>query len=219
MCILFGLAGFMCGGLISHYSANYINNCEDSLVRVEYRLISTRTVVLSILNAILWGLAEYCYRLSADTVLICIFISLLLTLSAVDWVCYEIPFNINVVIFILGLINLFMNRLVWYDFVIGMFLVSGVLYIIYLVSKGRAMGGGDIKLMFAAGLFLGWKYIVLGFVLGCILGAVIHSIRMKIAKQEKMLAFGPYLAAGMILTLFVGEKILNWYFGLFPTVY
>ena len=76
------------------------------------------------------------------------------------------------------------------------------------------MGGGDLKLMAAAGLMLGWKEIILAFALGCILGAVIHVLRMKISKAEHVLAFGPYLALGILITVWFGGPMLGWYLSL-----
>ena len=75
------------------------------------------------------------------------------------------------------------------EHLIGMVCVSGVLEILYLVSGGGAIGGGDIKLMFACGLILGWKLILLAFVLGCIIGSVVHIIRMVRKKAGRMLAW------------------------------
>ena len=69
--------------------------------------------------------------------------------------------------------------------------------------------------MAAAGVMIGWKSIILAFILGCILGAVIHSIRMKISGAEHMLAFGPYLCAGLFISMLYGEKILSWYINMF----
>ena len=43
----------------------------------------------------------------------------------------------------------------------GAVCVSGILLVIYLISGGRAIGGGDIKLMAACGLILGWQLIIL----------------------------------------------------------
>jgi leader peptidase (prepilin peptidase)/N-methyltransferase len=86
---------------------------------------------------------------------------------------------------------------------------------LFKVSGGRAIGGGDIKLMAAAGLLLGWKQIVLAFVLGCVAGAVIHSIRMRVSHAEHMLAMGPYLSLGILLTILWGDTWINAYLGLF----
>ena len=101
------------------------------------------------------------------------------------------------------------------DHLIGAAAVSGFLLILYLATKGRGIGGGDIKLMAAAGLFLGWKNCILAFVIGCVLGSVIHLIRMKVSKQDHVLAFGPYLAAGIFIASLWGEKIVNLYLSYF----
>ncbi len=102
----------------------------------------------------------------------------------------------------------------WYEYVIGLFAVSVPLFIIYLVSRGRGIGGGDVKLMAAAGLFLGWKYAILALMLGCLFGSVIHIARMKISGEGSVLAMGPYLAAGIICALWFGQPIIEWYMGL-----
>ena len=93
--------------------------------------------------------------------------------------------------------------------------VSAVLAILYYASRGRAIGGGDVKLMAACGLFLGWKLIIIAFLLGCILGAVIHVARMKLSGEDRVLAMGPYLSAGVFIAALWGSQMLAWYLGLF----
>jgi leader peptidase (prepilin peptidase)/N-methyltransferase len=74
------------------------------------------------------------------------------------------------------------------------------------------MGGGDVFLMAAAGLLLGWKNIILAFVLGCIIGSVVHITIMKIKKDtDNVLPFGPYLSAGIVIAMIFGDKMINWY--------
>ena len=73
------------------------------------------------------------------------------------------------------------------------------------------MGGGDIKLMAAAGLFLGWENCILAMVIGCIVGSVIHLMRMKISKKESVLAFGPYLSIGIFIAMLYGDMIIKCY--------
>ena len=48
-------------------------------------------------------------------------------------------------------------------------------------------------------LILGWKLIILAFVLGCIIGSVVHVIRIKVSGSGRMLAMGPYLSAGIFI--------------------
>lgn len=174
---------------------------------VQYPLIEGLNGVLYVLIAVINGL-------NVDSLLYCLLISALITLSVIDWRTYEIPIGINVFILALGLIMTVIHYDDWLNHVIGLFAVSVFIYIIILATKGRGMGGGDMKLMGAAGLLLGWKEIILSFILGCILGSVIHVIRMRVTKAEHTLAFGPYLSLGILITVLFGQTILNWYMGL-----
>ncbi|NLV86575.1 MAG: prepilin peptidase, partial [Clostridiales bacterium] len=86
--------------------------------------------------------------------------------------------------------------------------------LIFYLSGGRGIGGGDVKLMAVCGLFLGWKLIILGFFIACFLGALIHSLRMKLFSKGRVLAMGPYLSVGVFIALLWGEGLINWYIGL-----
>ena len=67
------------------------------------------------------------------------------------------------------------------------------------------IGGGDMKLMAVAGLLLGWKLVVLAFILGCLIGAPVHLLRMKISGADRVLAMGPYLSIGIFIAALVVE--------------
>jgi leader peptidase (prepilin peptidase)/N-methyltransferase len=68
--------------------------------------------------------------------------------------------------------------------------------------------------MAATGLLLGWKRNLLGFLLGCILGSVIHLIRMKVSKADRVLAMGPYLSMGVAIAALWGSEMIDWYLGI-----
>ena len=72
---------------------------------------------------------------------------------------------------------------------------------------------GDVKLMAAAGLLLGWPRILLSMLVGSITGAVIHLIRMRHGAGRK-LAFGPYLAAGIWFSALFGQPLIEAYLNL-----
>ncbi len=98
---------------------------------------------------------------------------------------------------------------------IGAICVSGFLYLLYLITKGRGIGGGDIKLMAAAGLLIGWKLIILSLGLGCVIGSIIHIILMKVQDKDRVLAFGPYLSIGIFISMLCGNQIIDWYINSF----
>ena len=97
---------------------------------------------------------------------------------------------------------------------LGLVVVAGVLLLILLISGGAAIGGGDVKLMAAAGLFLGLRLTVVAFFLGCIVGAVIHLVRMAVFNAGRDLAMGPYLAVGIGFMALSGSDLLRAYVSL-----
>ena len=96
---------------------------------------------------------------------------------------------------------------------IGCVIVSVPMLLLALIVPG-GFGGGDIKLMAACGLILGWKQIILAFLLGCIIGSVVHAIRIKVSGAGHMLAMGPYLSAGIFLAALWGNAWIGWYLSL-----
>lgn len=137
--------------------------------------------------------------------------TMMIGLSYVDIMIFEIPPLYDILIAILGVIRLLTDLSHWYEYLIGSVLVSGIFLLIALFSKGKAMGGGDIKLTAAMGLLLGWKGIFLVMAIGSLLGAVIHGIIMAVSKKEHMLAFGPYLAAAGVIVMCAGDRLAQMY--------
>lgn len=172
-------------------------------------------VLVGIANAFIYIGIYYVYKISVIGVIYGLCGSVLIILSVIDLRTFEIPIQLNVSILLLGLIRLGLDYENWLQYVIGFISVSGFLYLVLLLStwilKKEGIGGGDIKLMAAAGLLLGWKLIVLSLMLGCILGSIIHVTIMAVKKGEQMLAFGPYLSLGIIIAMIWGEQLISWY--------
>jgi leader peptidase (prepilin peptidase)/N-methyltransferase len=100
---------------------------------------------------------------------------------------------------------------------IGLFTISGLFLIVGLLSGGRAMGGGDVKLMAATGFVLGWKAVIVSLFFAAIAGVVFSFFRKIFTKQEMrgVIPFGPFLAIGVMASAFCGEWIFNKYLSLF----
>lgn len=173
--------------------------------------ISVQHLVIEVLNGALYLLVFYVCGVSVESLLYCLAGSALLALSIIDFRTYEIPVGFNYFIGVLGIIRVITDLENWSEYVIGFVAVSAFLYLLYVLSKGRAIGGGDIKLMAACGLLIGWKLIILAFLVGCIVGSVIHVIRMKVSGQDHVLAMGPYLSLGVMIAALWGNAFLTWY--------
>jgi len=93
---------------------------------------------------------------------------------------------------------------------------SAFFLVIVLVSRGKAMGVGDIKLAFFMGLFLGFPDILVAlffaFLIGGIIGIGLILAKRKTLKSE--VPFGPFLVTGTFIALFWGKIIVSWYLNL-----
>lgn len=88
---------------------------------------------------------------------------------------------------------------------------------IFLLTQGKAMGFGDVKLAFFMGFFLGWPKIIialfLAFLIGAIIGLMLIIWKKKQLKSE--IPFGPFLISGLFIALIWGDKIFNSYLSFF----
>jgi leader peptidase (prepilin peptidase)/N-methyltransferase len=176
--------------------------------------ISPQYPIIEAANGAAYVLVFAVNDFSLQSILYCLLMSALLVLAVIDWRSYEIPIGINIFILCLGILQVLLDIQNWMDYAAGFLCISMFLFLLLVVSKGRAIGGGDVKLMAAAGLLLGWKNIILAFLLGCIIGSVIHLLRMKLSGADHVLAMGPYLAVGIAVAALWGDNLINWYISL-----
>lgn len=83
-------------------------------------------------------------------------------------------------------------------------------YSYYLIRKRESMGGGDIKLSFLMGLFLGFPQILIAIYTAFLTGAVMSIILIVWKKkdfQKDTVPFGPFLVLGTFVSLFLGDFI------------
>ncbi len=98
---------------------------------------------------------------------------------------------------------------------LGALCVSVPMLALTLIFCG-AFGGGDIKLMAAAGLFLGWRDTVISAVLAVFAAGAyaLYLILKGGADKGKRFPFGPFLCAGMAAAVLCGDKIWKFWMNL-----
>ena len=194
------LTGIVLGGAVYAY--------------VGHRL-SGRYPILIFCNMMLCLCIYIIEGMTIQGMIFCLTTSVLLVIGVIDWFTFEIPMACNVVIGILGIIHLALDRSHALEYLAGALTVSLLFLLVYVLTKGQGIGGGDIKLMAAAGLLVGWKQILLALFVGSVIGSVIHLSLMKWQKRERILAFGPYLAVGIFVSMLWGKEIISWYLAFF----
>lgn len=122
-----------------------------------------------------------------------------------------IPFKIVAVVVIASifysvLTPLFLNHLLSGLAVFALFLA------LFLITRGRGLGFGDVVYAFMMGLVLGYPKIIVGLYVAFLTGAIVSLILVWTGKKKMKgdsIPFGPFLAAGTIIGLFYGDILIN----------
>jgi leader peptidase (prepilin peptidase)/N-methyltransferase len=137
----------------------------------------------------------------------------LATITLTDLEHRRIP---NVVLIVSALIGLALlvlgDRDALADHLIAAAAAFAALFVVALAYP-RGMGMGDVKLAGVKGLYLGKAVapeLLIGFAVGALYGLALIA-RHGSAARKQAVPFGPFLALGGIVALFVGDEIVDWY--------
>lgn len=210
--------------------------CRNCGVRLsaQYPVVEILSGLILAFTPAAFGYANFYGYLWAAAFLI------LLVITVIDIRHYVIPDSANIALGFLGLLNAWLleKKIVGAeDLVPGSFLksyalvfnissspflshliagaaIAGFFTAIILLSRGRAMGWGDVKFGFALGVLFGWPDAIMALMIAYIIGAVVGvSLIVKHRKTLKdMLPFGPFMAIGAAIVFFFGYDIISFYF-------
>jgi prepilin signal peptidase PulO-like enzyme (type II secretory pathway) len=99
---------------------------------------------------------------------------------------------------------------------------GGVFYVLFQVSGGKWIGGGDVKLGWLLGLIVGTPSLSLLFIfLAAVGGSLLCLPLLLVNKVDRstMIPFGPFLISGAIIALLFGSDITHWYASSFLGIY
>lgn len=160
------------------------------------------------------------FNISLQALKFMVFASILLAASFADLEGYIIPdrFIVAGIVVYIGFLFFEQNPLTAAaDGLIGGFAVAGFVLIVVLIfekiKKIEAMGGGDIKLLFVTGLFLGLKANVLCLIFACFIGIAFGLVSQRV-RETKEFPWGPSIAAAAWLAMLWGNELADWYLGL-----
>ncbi|HVV66699.1 MAG TPA: prepilin peptidase [Candidatus Saccharimonadales bacterium] len=98
--------------------------------------------------------------------------------------------------------------------VLGIVIGGGIFYILFQISKGKWIGGGDVKLGGLLGLAVGTPGgAVLFIFVAAVLGTVVSLPMLASGKMKRtsVIPFGPFLIIGAVVAKLFGADILHWY--------
>ncbi len=155
----------------------------------------------------------FVYGLTIEGLLSLFVLAALLCIFLIDMRTMDIPHALNIAILVLGIISGFLlPHISWLDRGIGLVAISVPMFLLTLLIP-NSFGGGDVKLMGAAGVLLGWPALLVAFFIGLVIGGVQGVYILIVQKKNKktLFAFGPALAIGIAISMFFGHNIIDWY--------
>ncbi len=96
----------------------------------------------------------------------------------------------------------------------SIFVASGIFFFLFMVSKGKWIGYGDVRLGLITGTLLAdpkksLAMLFLASVIGCI--CILPSLIRGNKNMTSKLPYGPFLIAGTAIIVLFGDSLLNWY--------
>lgn len=210
-------------GIIGLFVGQFIDWC--TMRQPEYKKVFTKdffTIYLRntkpkylymIITSALYIAILFMYGFQLKTIAFISLIPMLLIAFIIDYRLKIIPNRLNLTIFEVGLVYTFIEGItninVAIDMLLGMVVGAGLFLIISLIGGlmygKEAMGFGDVKLMGALGLFLGWRLTIMVTLIAFLLGAIIGVFLIIKNRKKGMdyIPFGPFIVIATLIGLFV----------------
>jgi len=99
----------------------------------------------------------------------------------------------------------------------GAVLLFGLFYVLFQISDGAWIGGGDVKLAAALGLLAGSPVqALLLLFLSSLIGTLFSIPQLMKGKTglRAKVPYGPFLLAATVIVVLWGHSIIDWYTGL-----
>ena len=147
-------------------------------------------------------------------------VSVLIALTTTDIKDGLLPNSIIVSsVVLVGLYKLFLLLIGGYTLstlsvdLISAFFTALAFFAIVYVSKEKALGGGDVKLVFLLGLIVGWPTLLLALFLAFLTGGLLAAMLMLLGRKRwgQSLPLGPFLNLGAFISIFWGQQLLDIY--------
>lgn len=189
-------------------------NCNFP-ISIKYPFVEFLGAVFSLLLYMRFGLSVEFFVYGVLTMV-------LITITFIDLAHRIIPDVISLPMIVIGfLATVAMSYPALFDgvlfsftgIVVGGGVLMGVGLLYHMITGTEGMGGGDVKLLAMVGAFFGWKGVAFTLFAGSTLGAVIGVASMVVFGKDAKYAlpFGPFLAIGTLVYLFLGDVIIGWY--------
>jgi leader peptidase (prepilin peptidase)/N-methyltransferase len=179
--------------------------------------LSLKYPIIESLTALGFGLVSWHFAYQPWNTQLAWFIafSSFLIIFFIDLEHQIIPDSMVIALLLAGIIHIWpMESVQWRPYVASGFIGGLFFLFLWLITRGRGMGFGDVKLVGVMGLLLGYPHIVIALYAAFLTGAIVAVILMirGSAKMKSRIAFGPFLIVGTFISLFWTDSIVSLWF-------
>lgn len=145
-----------------------------------------------------------------------VFASVLLVIFVYDLRWYLILDRVTVPAMIFAVLANLIIGYSWVGLAVGALIGGGFFWLQYVISSGKWIGGGDLRLGALIGLMVGWPNVLAALFIAYLIGAVfaLYLVAGGKKKMKSPLPFGTFLAIATVIVMIWGEVIVNWYLSL-----
>ncbi len=225
---LAGLFIFLSGGVIFFYLGRLSRRLifketeKQEDVNVLKKMTPAENRMVSLAGGILALVITGYYGMSMAALTLFLVSAVLVMITVIDAYTQTIPPVLNIILGALGLVSILtMPGISVAERVIGFFCISVPMFLIVLLVPG-GFGGGDIKMMAASGILLGWKGNLAAFFISLIIGGIYGAFLLISGKKgrKEHFAFGPCLSIGIFVSAYagIGMRIVDQYLYMIQTM-
>jgi leader peptidase (prepilin peptidase) / N-methyltransferase len=188
--------------------------------------ISVRYPLFETFTALMWLATFWRFGATWQTGGYCLLLSWLIALAAIDLDTMTLPNPLTSSGLVLGVV--FQTFVGYHEtqtiagaaqyfigsiggMVLGIWIYDIIQILGTLLMGQLAQGGGDAKLMGMVGAWLGWSGVVLTGGMASLVGSVVMGSAVLLGSSRRKFPLGPFLAAGAVVSLFAGDKIISAY--------
>lgn len=211
MAIVILLGGLVTGYFLSTVIAkisSIVGNAEDTEKNIKSETVfTTKNIIVIIISGILFLVSFFKIGLNVILIQALALDCILIVVSFIDIEHQIIPNKLITTALVIGIVCFLINDISFVNAIGGMVLGGGLLLLLALAPG--VLGGGDIKLMFVLGIFLGAKGVLVAIFLAFAIASIISILLLllKIKKRKDYIPFGPFLSIGTFIAFHFFNRI------------
>ena len=189
--------------------------CSKS-ISWQYPLVELASAIIFVLGYLKYFQQLVTLEIAFSYAVYLIFCSFLIVIFVYDWKYYLILDKVSLPVLVMAFIFNYLLGKSLANLLVASLIIGGFFLLQFVISQGRWIGGGDIRLGLVMGAMLGWPKVLTALFLAYMLGAAFALILILLKKKQwnSQIPFGTFLTFSTVVALLYGDNLVDWYLSL-----